>query len=120
MGSSGFADSRGRSATGPRAEFNPAWAADGTLTIASLKPGGGSDAVSVDASGETASVAGSGDAIDLPLAWSPDGDKLAVRSVAGATPAEAGESHVELIDSGGGGRERVSESADVLIVGWLR
>ncbi len=106
-------------ASGPRAEFNPAWDADGTLTIASLKPGGGSDAVSVNASGATASVASSGDAIDLPLAWSPEGDRLAVRSVAGATPAEAGESHVELID-GDGGRDRVSESADVLIVGWLR
>ncbi len=48
-----------------------------------------------------------------------DGDRLAVRAVQGATPFDAGASHVELVGRDGA-RERVSDSADVLIVGWLR
>ena len=55
--------------------------------------------------------------MDLPLGWSPDGGTLAVRSVEGETPFDAGASHVELITDGG--RERVSESSDVTIVGWM-
>ena len=43
---------------------------------------------------------------------------LAVRAIDGRTPAEASTSHVELVR--GGARERVSESADVQIVGWMR
>ena len=75
--------------------------------------------MSVDAAGATEAVASSGDGIDLPLGWSPKGDRLAVRSVEGAAPNEAGPSHVELVDKDGG-RQRVSDNADVLIAGWLR
>jgi hypothetical protein len=100
-------------------ELNPQWNADGRLTIAAVKPEGGSAAVSVDASGATEEVAASNDGIDLPLGWSPKGDRLAVRAVEGATPNQPGPSHVELIDADGG-RQRVSENADVQIAGWMR
>jgi Tol biopolymer transport system component len=104
---------------GARMELDPQWTGDGRVTVASVKPEGGSSAVSVDATGVTEAVTSSGDGIDLPLGWSPEGDRLAVRAVEGATPNEAGPSHVELVDADGG-RQRVSENADVLIAGWLR
>jgi hypothetical protein len=107
----------GPSSTGVlRGEFNPAWQPDGDLTVASMNLDGGSAAVSVGDDG-TQIEAQSGEAMDLPLGWSPDGVTLAVRSVEGETPFEAGASHVELIMEGG--RERVSESSDVTIVGWM-
>lgn len=99
------------------AEFNPAWTPDGELTIASLDAQGGS-AVSVDANGATEQITGSDGAIDLPLGWSPDGATLAVRTIESAPANEDPESHIELVTQDGG-RERISESADVLIVGWM-
>lgn len=102
----------------PRAEFNPAWRDDGELTVAAIKPEGGGGAVGVDSAGATTVLTSNDDSIDLPLAWSPDGASLAVRNVDGASTFEAAESHVDLI-AGDGSRERVSEHADVLIVGWL-
>ena len=101
-----------------RAEFNPAWNVDGQLTISSVKPDGGGDAVSVDAGGAVTTLSENSDAIDLPLAWSPDGSSLAVRSVDGASPEDAGRSYVEIVTPDGG-RERASDAADVLVVGWL-
>jgi WD40 repeat protein len=107
----------GPSSTGvARGEFNPAWQPDGDLTVASMNLDGGSAAVSVG-SGGTEVETQSSDSMDLPLNWSPDGGTLAVRSVDGETPFEAGASHVELISDGG--RERISESSDVTIVGWM-
>jgi Tol biopolymer transport system component len=106
------------SAGGQRQEFNPAWRDDGELTIASLKPQGGGDAVDVGRAGAARSLTTNSASIDLPLGWSPDGGQLAVRSLEGADPNEPGASHLELVDAAGN-RERVSDSADVLIVGWL-
>jgi Tol biopolymer transport system component len=106
-------------AAGARTEFNPAWNSDGRLAIASLKPSGGGDAVSVGAAGDVRSLTTNTSSIDLPLGWSPDGASLAVRAVSGSTPLDAGEGHVELVD-GAGRRARVSDDVDVLIVGWLR
>jgi len=103
----------------PRAEYNPAWDGDGALTVASVKPAGGGDAVTVDAAGGATSLTSNDDRIDLPLAWSPDNASLAVRSVDGTSASDAGASHIELL-SRDGSRQRVSGSADVLIVGWLR
>ena len=98
-----------------RGEFNPAWAPNGELTVASMNLDGGAGAVTLSADGlaqETENAEG----IDLPLGWSPDGGTLAVRAVEGETPFEAGASHVELVRAGS--RERVSDSSDVTIVGW--
>jgi Tol biopolymer transport system component len=101
-----------------RAEFNPAWNVDGDLTISSVKPDGGGDAISVDSGGAATALSDNSDAIDLPLAWSPDGSSLAVRSVDAASPEQAGRSYVEIVKLGGD-RERASDAADVLVVGWL-
>ena len=100
-----------------RGEFNPAWRSDGTLTISSLKIDGGSDALAISRGGAASSLVTNGSGIDLPLGWSPDGVTLAVRSVDGKAPNEASASHVELLRDGA--RERISDNADVLIVGWL-
>ncbi len=104
--------------TGPREEFNPAFRADGKIAVASVKPRGGS-AVSVADAGGARDVASNDAAIDLPIGWSPDGGTLAVHSVDGRSPLEAAGSHIDLVRDDGG-RTRVSDSADVLIVGWLR
>lgn len=101
-----------------RGELNPAWKPSGELTIASLNLDGGGNALSVNASGGASTVTANDARIDLPLGWSPDGTTLAVRAIDGKTPSEASESHVELVRDGG--RDRVSDSADVQIVGWLR
>jgi len=98
-----------------RMELNPAWNGDGELSIGSVKPAGGSDAISVDSAGGVWPLSRAEDAIDLPLAWSPDGDTLAVRTVEGA-PADVATSYVELMK--GDQRARVSDIPDVLIVGW--
>jgi Tol biopolymer transport system component len=100
-----------------RGEFNPEWRNDGALAIASLKLDGGSDALALDASGTASNLATNGEGIDLPLGWSPDGETLVVRALDGRTPFDASTSHVELLRDGG--RVRVSDSADILIVGWL-
>jgi hypothetical protein len=106
------------SSDGARQEFNPAWRNDGTLTIASVDDSGG-DTVSIDGGGgATAQLSDNDDSIDLPLGWSPDGATLAVRAVDGPNAHSAGASRVELLDAGGG-RVAVSDSPDVLIVGWL-
>jgi hypothetical protein len=97
---------------------NPAWRNPAELTIASIDPSGGGDAVAVDARGVAGVLTDNSDTIDLPVEWSPDGETLAVRAVEGATATDAGASYVELITAEGD-RERVSDSADVLIVGWL-
>jgi Tol biopolymer transport system component len=101
-----------------RGELNPAWRGSRELTIGSLNLDGGGNAVAVDAAGGASSITTNDDSIDVPLDWSPDGTTLAVRAVDGKTPAEAGTSHVELVRDGA--RDRVSESADVQIVGWTR
>ncbi len=101
-----------------RGELNPAWRKNGELTIASLNLDGGASALSVDAAGAMSTITASSDHIDLPLGWSPDGMTLAVRAVDGKTPADASTSHVELVHDGA--RDRLSESADVQIVGWTR
>ncbi|HEY8173257.1 MAG TPA: hypothetical protein VIH21_09210 [Dehalococcoidia bacterium] len=102
-----------------RVEFNPAWRADGRLTVASIKPDGGGDAVALDASGDAETLTHNASTIDLPLGWSPDGATLAVRSVDGARPHDAGESHLEIVRDDGS-RERVSDNPDVLVVGWMQ
>jgi Tol biopolymer transport system component len=100
-----------------RGELNPTWTADGKLTIASLNLDGGGNATAIDATGGATAITANADRIDLPLDWSPDGNTLAVRAVDGKTPSEASASHVELVHDGA--RDRVSESADVQIVGWI-
>ena len=101
-----------------RGELNPTWRPGGQLTIGALKLDGGGDALTIDGAGATSRVTTNTDGIDLPLAWAPDETSLAVRALDGRTPFDASTSHVDLVRNGN--RERVSENADVLIVGWLK
>jgi Tol biopolymer transport system component len=103
-----------------KAQVNPTWKGDHDLTLGAVKPEGGGDAVEVRAgAGVTARITDNSDTMDVPLAWSPDGARLAVRSVEGATPFEAGASHIDLVDAEGN-RARVSDNPDVTVVGWMR
>jgi Tol biopolymer transport system component len=105
---------------GAKAQTNPAWKGAHNLTLGAVKAEGGGDAVDVaPGAGITARVTDNSDTMDLPLAWSPDGARLAVRSVDGATPFEAGASHIDLVDADGN-RARVSDSADTTVLGWMR
>ena len=99
-----------------RAEYNPAWDGDGKLSIAAVKPDGGGDAIA-DAAGAAQQLTDNTDSIDLPLDWSPDSTQLAVRSVEGASEFDAGASHIDLV-ARDGSRQRVSDSPDVIVVGW--
>lgn len=98
-----------------RGEFNPAWSPDGSLTIAALNLDGGSQTISVG-DGTSSADAPTADQMRLPLAWSPAGDALAVRTVDGATPYESGASRIELLTDEG--IATVADSSDVTIVGW--
>ena len=73
--------------------------------------------MSVAADGAATTLTNNDESMDQPISWSPSGDDLAVRSVAGKTPFEAGEAHLDLVDESGV-RTRVLDSSDVLVVGW--
>lgn len=100
-----------------RGELNPAWKDDRSLTIASVGLDGGGSALALDGGGVASALTTKGDGIDLPLAWSPDGDALVVRAVDGTSPFDATQSHVEIVRADGT-RDRISDSADVMVVGW--
>jgi Tol biopolymer transport system component len=107
---------------GTSAQFNPAWKAPGELTVGAVKPEGGGDTLnimSVAGGAAPQPLTDNSDSMDLPLSWSPDGASLAVQSVEGKTPFDAGASHVDLVGDDGA-RTRVSDSPDVLVVGWLQ
>jgi hypothetical protein len=102
---------------GASAEFNPIWAPDGDLTMAAMGARGGV-AVAVGADGSLAALTDGEGVIDVPLGWSPDGELLALRSVEGATPLDAGASALEIVGDSGE-RTPATGAADALIVGWL-
>jgi Tol biopolymer transport system component len=113
-----FAQADAVAAPDQQLEFNPAWAPDGDLTVASVDPESGAGAaVAVADDGSASVIASTADGVDLPLQWSPDGETLAVRAVAAPGAGDA-ESHIAVVTEDGD-RERVSSGADVLIVGWL-
>jgi Tol biopolymer transport system component len=106
--------------------FSPVWEGDGGLTIGQLTGSGGSGGapVRLNADGSAAvsalpGPAGASTGFDVPLAWSPDGVHLAVRSFEGASVAAPGPSRVVLV-SGDGERRALSELSDVVVAGWLQ
>jgi Tol biopolymer transport system component len=101
-----------------RAELNPVFGAEGELTMAAVAPDGQAETLSVDESGGQRALSSAADAVDLPLAWSPDGATLAVRAMEGSTQIDAGAGHIEVLRADGG-RERISDDVDALIVGWM-
>ena len=98
-----------------QAEYSPAWSPDGALTMAALTRAGVAAAITVGADGSTERLSGDRRALDQPLAWSPDGQALAVRTMEDA-PDQA--NHLEILMRDGE-RRAVSDNADVLVVGWL-
>jgi len=102
-----------------RAELNPAWNGDGSLAIASVDAGSGEGrAVRIDSEGDASTLSERDGSVDLPLTWSPDGGALVVRAVEAAADGAAAGAAIDIVREDGA-RERVSESADALIVGWV-
>jgi hypothetical protein len=105
-------------------QLNPAWSDDGELAVASIDPmSGEGEAIAVEADGATETITEPAEGVDLPLSYAPDGASLAVRAVEDAASPDSA-SYVEVVTCGEDAadcdeRERISDSADVLIVGWL-
>ncbi len=101
----------------PTQEFNPIWhPKDGDLTLGRLTLGEATaPAMRVYASGVQALKAPS-QGFDVPLAWSPDGDTLAMRSFEGLE-SEAGPWHLVLLDAKGQ-RLEVKAESEISFVGW--
>jgi hypothetical protein len=106
--------------------FNPVWELDGGLTVGRLTGAGGSGGapVRLDADGAATVSALPGppneaSGFDVPLAWSPDGVHLAVRSFTGTSVAAPGPSSVVVVNTDGGRRE-LSQLSDVVVAGWLQ
>lgn len=102
----------------PTQEFNPIWhPEDGDLTLGRLTLGQRSaPAIRVSASGSQR-LDGPSQGFDVPLAWSPDGDTLALRSFEGDLKSDLGPWRLILLDSAGQRREVKAES-EISFVGW--
>ena len=104
------------------AQFNPIWAPDGDLTVGQLS--GGGSALRLSGEGGSLTPAAqlprpeAGDGFDVPLSWSPDGVRLAVRAFEGTSTADPGPSWVVVV-SADGERHQLSPLSDVTIAGWL-
>ena len=105
-------------ADGPTQEFNPIWhPADGDLTLGRLTLGERSaPAMRVSASGSRR-LDGPSQGFDVPLAWSPDGETLALRSFEGDQESSLGPWRLVLLDSAGQRRE-VNGESEISFVGW--
>lgn len=105
-------------ADGPAQEFNPIWnPEDGDLTLGRLVLGEGSaPAMRVSAAGARR-LSGPSQGFDVPMAWSPDGKTLAIRSFEGDLESNLGPWRLILLDSAGQRREVKAES-EISFVGW--
>jgi hypothetical protein len=103
----------------PAQDFNPIWhPKDGDLTLGRLTLGEArAPAMRVDASGLQPLEAPS-QGFDVPLAWSPDGSTLALRSFEGDLESDVGPWHLVLLDAKGQRREVKAES-EISFVGWV-
>jgi len=103
----------------PTQDFNPIWhPKDGDLTLGRLALGEAkAPAMRVDASGPQPLEAPS-QGFDVPLAWSPDGGTLALRSFQGDMESEVSPWHLVLLDAEGQRREVKAES-EISFVGWV-
>jgi dipeptidyl aminopeptidase/acylaminoacyl peptidase len=105
-------------ADGPTQEFNPIWhPEDGDITLGRLTLGERSaPAMRVSASGSRR-LDGPSQGFDVPLAWSPDGETLALRSFEGDLESSLGPWRLVLLDSAGQRRE-VNGESEISFVGW--
>lgn len=103
----------------PTQEFNPVWhPQDGDLTLGRLTLGERSAPVMrVSASG-LEPLAAPSRGFDVPLAWSPDGSTLALRSFQGDLASGLDPWHLVLLDAQGQRREVTAES-EISFVGWV-
>jgi Tol biopolymer transport system component len=102
----------------PAQDFNPIWdPKDGDLTLGRLTLGEAiAPAMRVGASG-VEPLAGPSQGFDVPLAWSPDGGTLALRSFEGDLGSEIGPWHIVLLDAKGQ-RQEVKAESEISFVGW--
>lgn len=101
--------------------FNPVWHPDGQRIAVGRTPDDGSSAAALVslAGGDLAEVApGPDQGFDVPLAWSPEGDYLAVRSFDGSSAAQPGREHLVLIELGKA-RRTVADAGNLEFIGWL-
>lgn len=103
----------------PTQEFNPIWhPQDGDLTLGRLALGERSaPAMRVHASGLQPLEAPS-QGFDVPLAWSPDGGTLALRSFQGDPMSGLGSWRLILLNAQGQRRE-ISAEGEISFVGWV-
>jgi len=103
----------------PTQEFNPIWhPRDGDLTLGRLTLGErAAPAMRVDAAGSQVLEAPSR-GFDVPLAWSPDGGTLALRSFQGDLESGPGPWRLVLLDTQGQ-RQEVRAESEISFVGWV-
>ena len=103
----------------PVQEFNPIWhPRDGDLTLGRLALGERSaPAIRVDSSG-VQSLEPPSRGFDVPLAWSPDGDTLALRTFQGDLRSGVSPWRLVLVD-GEGQRREVTTESEISFVGWV-
>jgi Tol biopolymer transport system component len=103
----------------PAQEFNPIWhPRDGDLTMGRLALGDQkAPAIRVDASGWQP-LEGPSRGFDVPLAWSPEGNTLALRSFQGDIESGLDSWRLVLLDAEGKRREMKAES-EISFVGWV-
>jgi dipeptidyl aminopeptidase/acylaminoacyl peptidase len=102
----------------PAQEFNPIWhPSDGDLTLGRLVLGERSAPAMLVNASEVERLEAPSQGFDVPLAWSPDGRTLALRSFQGDLDSDPGPWHLVLLDTQGQRREVTGES-EISFVGW--
>ncbi|HJX61314.1 MAG TPA: hypothetical protein VJ578_01975 [Dehalococcoidia bacterium] len=102
--------------------FNPVWRDNGTVTVGGTPAEGEVSAAAVLVSLEEGTVEevqpGPQQGFDVPVAWSPDGRFLAVRSFEGSSAADSGREQLMIIEEGSE-RKAVGEQGSLEFIGWL-
>lgn len=109
-------DANGFDSTGGTA--SPTWHPDGSLSVGTLGHGdSGAPTLRVQENGASATIDSERrDGFALPIAWSPQGSHLAVRTFSGVGPGAPGEENAAVIDANGISRAIPGEF--VRILGW--